>query len=91
MPDLSVRKVYEIFVPQSVLEEEHSLASGGRITFSLEQAVLARAMIELDVRTGRQPIMATTGLLILCWYYVSLVPPIDWGDARIADLARAIH
>lgn len=71
IPDFTVNQVYEIFVPPDVLDEEHSMASGKRVSFSLEQAVLARAMIELDTRTGRQPIMATTALLVLCWYYVS--------------------
>jgi hypothetical protein len=71
MPDFSAHQVYEVFVPPDILEEEHSMASGKRISFSLEQAVLARAMAELDTRTGRQPIMTTTATLVLCWYYVS--------------------
>lgn len=77
MPDLSVRNVYDdAFVSQSVLEEEHSFVSGGSITFSLEQAMLARATIETDVRTRRHRRFGSgTGLLILCWYYVSLSCP----------------
>ena len=31
----------------------------------------ARAMVELDIRTGRQVISAGTALITLCWYYVS--------------------
>lgn len=70
LPDLSTLIVYEAFVPQSVLEEEHSFVSGGSIAFSLEQAMLARATIETDVRTRRhRKFGTTTGLLILCWYY----------------------
>lgn len=71
MPDFTAHQIYEIFVPPDILEEEHNMASGKRISFSLEQAVLARAMIDLDIRTGRQPIMTTTATLVLCWYYVS--------------------
>jgi hypothetical protein len=70
LPD-GVHYMYEVFVPPYVLEQEHNMATGKHVSFSLEQAVLARAMIELDTRTGRQPIMATTALLVLCWYYVS--------------------
>lgn len=70
MPDLSVRAPYEVWVPSQILEEEHSLASGSRVNFALEQAVLARAMIEMDIRMGRQVIMAVTALMALCWYYV---------------------
>lgn len=38
-PDLSIQKVGEIFVPPSVPDKAHRLASGGCITYSLEQAV----------------------------------------------------
>lgn len=75
-PDLSIRQPYEVFVPVEVLEEEHSLATGSRIAFGLEQAVLTRAMIELDIRTGRQITTATTALMALCWYYVSRLIPL---------------
>lgn len=70
-PILRARPAHEIFVSAQALEEEHGLALGQRIGFTLEQAVLARAMIELDIRVGNDIIMSVTALSALCWYYVS--------------------
>ncbi|KAF8316768.1 hypothetical protein DL93DRAFT_2095989 [Clavulina sp. PMI_390] len=78
MPDFKARVGYEIFLPRKVLEEENKLASGISIAFSLQQAVYARAMIDLDTRTGKQVVIAATSMLMMTWYY--------YQNARWADL-----
>lgn len=81
LPKQDRQKLMDVFISQQSLDEEHGLATGRKTAFSVEQAVLARAMIDLDLRTGTRPIEATIALLILSWYYVSrislLIPCID--------------
>ncbi|KAF8316769.1 hypothetical protein DL93DRAFT_2165898 [Clavulina sp. PMI_390] len=80
MPDLKVRMAYEVFLPSKVLEEENELASGKSITFSLQQAVYARAMIDLDTRTGKQVVMVATSMMMMTWYYHQNA---QWADLSL--------
>jgi hypothetical protein len=70
MPDMSSRPEYEMFRIDVVLSKEQGLAPDAHRTFAVEQASLAKLMLEHDFSQGKHLLDAAAASAILGLYEV---------------------